>query len=436
VAHGSPAGLGTGGDPAGAGEERSSPQGSSARGPTEPGQTEQSQIEERGPAGIYRLALLWLIGADLRMAVLALPPVLPEIQKQFGLSETATGALTSLPVLVLALAAVVGSVAVARLGPRMALVLGLLIVGFASGARGLGGVAALFVASIVLGIGIAILQPTMPSIAKAWFATRVSFATSVYSNGIVVGEAVAASLTLALVVPLTGSWERALAAWGLPAFLAAALLAMPFARVPARISTERVRWWPHWADPVLWRTGLLQGGGSVLYFGTNAFLPTQLHAVGHPGLVGPCLAALNTSQLAASFIVAAVARRGARPHYLLAICGAGAIVGLAGIVLAPGPLAIVGSAVVGICSAVSFIVALALPALLAGRDEVHRLAAGMTSIAYFLAFVFPLLGGVAWQVSGQPAAAFIPSALGACLFGTVLLWPGRSISVRLAVRID
>jgi MFS transporter, CP family, cyanate transporter len=72
------------------------------------------------------------------MAVLALPPVLPDIQRQLHLSETAIGALTNLPVLMLALGAVLGSAAVARLGPRFSLVVGLVIVGAASGARGMG----------------------------------------------------------------------------------------------------------------------------------------------------------------------------------------------------------------------------------------------------------------------------------------------------------
>jgi MFS transporter, CP family, cyanate transporter len=392
---------------------------------------------------LFRLALLWLIGADLRMAVLALPPVLPQIQHQLGLSETAVGALTSLPVLLLALAAVLGSIAVARLGPRSALVLGLLVVGAASGARGLGGTAGLFGASIALGLGIAVLQPTMPSIARTWFPAKVAFATSLYSNGIVVGEALAASLTLALVVPLTGSWQGALAAWGLPAFVAAALLASRFAHVPVAASRrggaaleEPVRWWPGWTEAVTWRAGLLQGGSSVVYFGTNAFLATQLHAVGHPGLVGPCLAALNTSQLAGSFIIGYAARRGARPHYLLAVSAALAVLGLAGIVFAPGPWAVVGSAVVGVCSAVGFIVSLALPALLAGHNDVHRLAAGMSGIAYFLAFVFPLLGGALWQLTGDPGFAFVPAVMGACLFGTVMFWPGPSIRVQLAIRIQ
>ena len=128
---------------------------------------------EREPPALYRLGLLWFIGADLRMAVLALPPVLPDIQRQLRLSETAIGALTTLPVLVLALGAVAGSAAVARLGPRITLIVGLVIVGVSSGARGLGGAVWLFLASVTLGIGIAILQPTMPSITKAWFAARV-----------------------------------------------------------------------------------------------------------------------------------------------------------------------------------------------------------------------------------------------------------------------
>ncbi len=66
----------------------------------------------------------------------------------------------------------------------------------------------------------------------------------------------------------------------------------------------------------------------------------------------------------------------------------------------------------------------------------HRLAAGMTTIGYLSAFLFPLAGGVAWQVTGSSALAFVPEAIGALLFGTVLVWPGRSIGPRLAVRIQ
>ncbi|HTW06899.1 MAG TPA: MFS transporter, partial [Acidimicrobiales bacterium] len=170
------------------------------------------------------MGLLWLVGADLRMAVLALPPVLANIQQQLHLSEGMVGTLTSLPVLLLALGAVVGSVTVAHWGPRRVLVVGLVVVGVASAGRAFGGLAGLLTASVLLGLGIAVLQPTMPSITRAWFPRRVGLATAVYSNGIVVGEAAAASLTIPLLLPLAGSWRVVLGLWGAPALVAAALV--------------------------------------------------------------------------------------------------------------------------------------------------------------------------------------------------------------------
>jgi CP family cyanate transporter-like MFS transporter len=386
--------------------------------------------------GVARFAFLWLAGADLRMAVLALPPLMPQLRREFHLSEGTVGMLTSLPVLVLALGAVAGSAAVARLGARRALALGLVVAGCASALRGFGGVAGLFGASVVLGAGIATMQPTMPSVAQAWFPSAVGVATSIYGNGMVVGEAVAASLTLPLVLPFVGSWRAALAAWGVPALVAAALLAAPFARVRSlRLPGEHQRWWPDWSHALTWRVGVLQGGGSVLYFGTNAFVATYLHAVGQPGLVTACLAALNTSQLGASVIVAALARRTARPHGVLAASGVVAFGGLVGLVASPAQFAIVGCALAGLCSAVCFVVALSLPPMLADPGDVHRMAAGVLTIGYVAAFVFPLAGGYAWDVTGRPALAFVPAFAAALVFGSVLFWPGKGARELARVRI-
>src|SRR5579875_3005201 len=83
-----------------------------------------------------RLALLWLAGADLRLTMLAVPPVLPLIHRDLALSEKAIGALSGLPVLLLGLAAVPGSLLIARLGPRRAAIAALLLIAAASAARG------------------------------------------------------------------------------------------------------------------------------------------------------------------------------------------------------------------------------------------------------------------------------------------------------------
>jgi len=85
---------------------------------------------------LLSLILLWLAGAGLRLTVLAVPPVLPFIHDDLHLSETQVGILTGLPSLLFALAAVPGSLLIARLGPVTALAIGLLLDGVASGLRG------------------------------------------------------------------------------------------------------------------------------------------------------------------------------------------------------------------------------------------------------------------------------------------------------------
>ena len=380
---------------------------------------------QRPPFFVLRLAMLWLVAANLRSVVLALPPVLPIVHRQLGLSEAEVGLLTTLPVLLLGAGAVLGSAAVELLGARRTIFVGLLAVGASSAVRGAGGTFALFGGSVLLGLSISLIQPVIPSIAQAWFGARVGFATAVYSNGFMAGEAVAASVTLAFVVPFGGSWQGALALWGVPCGLVALLFLLP-AGVVRNLSSERGHaerqgWALDLRDPWLWRLGLFQAGGSALYFGTNAFLPTELHAVGHAGLVSPCLAALNISQLGAALVVGVLAHRKAPTRPVMVGCALVAAVGLALVAFLPGPAAVVGSGVIGISSACAFVVALALPPLVATPSSVHRLSAGMFTVGYVGASLVPLLGGVLWDATGQPRTAFLPGAIGVALIAGALL---------------
>ena len=114
------------------------------------------------------LALLWLSGAALRMTVLAVPPLLPLIHADLDLSETEIGTLAGLPALLFAAAAVPGSLIIARFGARPALIAGLLVTALASAARGAAAnVAMLFAATIVMGGGIAVMQPALPPLVRA-----------------------------------------------------------------------------------------------------------------------------------------------------------------------------------------------------------------------------------------------------------------------------
>jgi len=81
------------------------------------------------------LLLLWLAGIGLRLTILAVPPVLAMIRDDFGLSATEVGLLSSIPPALFAIAALAGSLLVARLGVTVALVGGLVLVAAGSALR-------------------------------------------------------------------------------------------------------------------------------------------------------------------------------------------------------------------------------------------------------------------------------------------------------------
>src|SRR6202043_2110180 len=85
---------------------------------------------------IRLMFVLWLAGVAMRMTILAMPPVIPLVHAELHMSETQVGLLVGLPLALFALAAVPGSLLVARIGAKRAVVLGMAIAGIASGARG------------------------------------------------------------------------------------------------------------------------------------------------------------------------------------------------------------------------------------------------------------------------------------------------------------
>jgi CP family cyanate transporter-like MFS transporter len=368
----------------------------------------------------WRLVLLWLMGIDLRLTILAVPPVLPLIHRDLALDEKSVAVLTGLPVLVFGLGAVPGSLLIARIGAARAAIAGLVAVGVASALRGVGpSVPMLFAMTLVMGVGVSVMQPSLPALVSLWQPQRVALATAAYANGLLIGEMLSASLTIPLVLPLVGgSWEWSFVVWAVPVLITALLPGFATSSAAAP-SAARRRWWPDWRDKRTWQLGLAQGGGSALYFGCNAFIPDYLHAIGQPDLVNACLTALNAGQLPASLLLLVVARHLAGRKEPLVAAALVAFLCLAGL-LAPVPAVMIASAaVMGFAAAFVLILTLALPPMLAPADDVHRLSAGMLAIGYTLSFIVPYIGGAAWDATQLAPTAFLPSALGALVLVVV-----------------
>jgi len=360
---------------------------------------------------VRALLLLWLAGTCLRITVLAIPPVIPQIHADLGLGQAAVGALTSLPVLLFAFAAVPGALLVSRLGAARTLTLGLFVTAIAGALRALSlDAVALFATTFAMGAGIAVMQPALPTVVREWLPERVALGIATYSNGLLVGEAISASLTIPWALPLVnGDWRRSLAVWSLPvlaiAFLSLARPRPVHARAPGSVPR---RWWPDWHDPLTWAVGLLAGYASSLYFAVNAFLPDLLVARGRGDLLNDALSALNWTQLPASFLMIAYGRRLTMRRWPFLALGAISLTAILGMVAMPAASIVAWAGVLGFCNAFLLVLTLAMPPLMAAPEDVPRLSAAMLLIAYLIAFAMPIVGGYAWDASREPAAAFVP----------------------------
>lgn len=371
------------------------------------------------------LLLLWLAGIGTRLTILAVPPVIPLIRGDLGLSETDVGVLSGLPPVLFAFAAIPGSLLIARLGALRTLVAGLLICAAGSALRSASpDLSILDLTTIAAGFGVSIMHVALPPIVRDWLPRRIPLATAVYTNGLIIGEIVPVAMMLPLVMPLAGgSWRIGLLVWVAPLVLFALVIVAFAPRVSQAQEAANLprRWWPDWRNGTVWRLGLMLGCVNSMYFGTNAFLPDYVHALNRPDLVSPGLTALNLGQLPASLLLLATAERMQRrawPYVTIAVL---CLIGYVGIFSGIGLWIVAGCGLVGFAAAGVLVLILALPPLLSAPEDVHRTTAAMFTISYSCAIVIPTVSGVGWDATHIPSVAFIPLAMCTLLLASLAL---------------
>lgn len=370
------------------------------------------------------LALLWLAGLGLRLPVLAIPPVLPLMQADLGLTGTHIGILNGLPIFLFAAAALPGALLIARFGAINAVIVGLLTAGIAGSLRGFAdGLGWLYLTTVLMGAGIAFMQPAMPALVRAWTPERIGFSTALYTNGLLVGEVVPVALTVPFVLPLVdGSWRGSLVFWGVPMIVIAGLMLFaPRASASAAIPSRR--WWPDWRDSLIWRLGFILSSVNGVYFCANAFIPGYLTSRGRPDLVSISLTALNLAQLPASAIMLMVAGRFERRAWPMVVTGILMLVSIIGIAFSASGWTVAWAALLGFVGAATLTIGFALPAMVSAPEDVGRVSAAMFTISYTMAMITSVVSGAVWDFAGDPRWAFLPIALSilpqVLLIGTV-----------------
>lgn len=375
---------------------------------------EKSEADASRGRLVRLMFVLFLAGITLRMTILAMPPVIPLVHDELHLSETQVGLLVGLPLALFAIAAVPGSLLIARIGAQLAVLVGMVIAGAASGARGAAiDVWTLYAAATATGLGVAIMQPGMPTLVREWLPGRVGLGTIAYTSGMLVGAMISSATTIPYVLPaLGGSWRADMVFWAVPALLIAPVFHL---LSPARSDQQTApiatsgRWWPDWNKPLIWLLGLTLGSNNSAFFGTNAFIGDYLASQGKSQLFGPAVAWLNGVEIAAPFILLAMADRFERRAWPFLLFGPLLLASFVAFIFVQSTLAIlVAAGLVGFTTAITFPAALALPALFSAPGDVARTSAGMFTISYTFGIAVPTISGALWDLTGKPWTAFLP----------------------------
>jgi MFS transporter, CP family, cyanate transporter len=366
------------------------------------------------PNRIGTLAVLWLAGLYLRLPILVAPPLAPLIGVELDLNQSQTGALTTVPVLMLSLGALPGSFFIARFGARLALSFALVLLALASAARGLAPPAfVLFGSTVLLGFAVAVMQPALPVLVGQWCRGNLALGSAVYMNGMLMGEFIGAGLTLPFLLPLLeGDWRATLVVWSLPALLVAALVQLwhRSGERPTPLADPAGALNP--AAPVptrgAWSLGIMLGAASAGFFGTNAYMGTVLEDRGRLDLLPQALFWFNATQVAGSLLMLALGRYLVGLRWPVIASAIGVLLGLVGFAFGGGWVALVAVLILGLATCLQLILMVSLVPQVASGSAAARLAAGMFAVGYLLGFLVPLAGGILADATGMARLSLLP----------------------------
>jgi MFS transporter, CP family, cyanate transporter len=369
---------------------------------------------------ILRAMPLFFVAMTLRPLTTSVGPVLPEIRQDFALSATAGSLLSTLPILMFGIGALLVPRLLHRVSPNRAITISLLALAIGGNLRLLPFVVVLYLGTIIIGLGVAVGNVVPSLIARRDFPTRIGGVMGMVAGAISFSAAVAALITYPLATQL-GSWREALAVWAILPLIV--FIIWQFYRNPSTKDVPLAT--PHnmkalLRNPLAWSLTFYFGFQSINFHSMNTWLPTILREAGtDPVTAGNQLALLVLIGLPTGLFVPPLA---ARFTSQVGLCVAFVVI------FAVGLVGIYSFAIYGLWPAAtwlwvfllgvglgsSFPLALTLVLLRSGSPETSRdLGSFMQGGGYLISASGPLVMGFLRDVTNSWSAAFI--ALGIAL---------------------
>ncbi len=165
----------------------------------------------------YRFAVeaaVWLLNFSMGMSFFAVSPLFPLIEESYGTSSAAVSLLIGASSLVVALALVPAGVVAARVGSRLALAAGGLLMATVALAPLAPGFEALLATRVLFALGAAVTLGAAPAVVMRWFPRRE---LPIVNGANIVAQSLGVTTALVVAAPLADAlgWQGALLATGM-----------------------------------------------------------------------------------------------------------------------------------------------------------------------------------------------------------------------------
>lgn len=366
-------------------------------------------------SGLLVVALL-LVALNLRPLMAAISPLLGAIQVSTGLIDTQASLLTTLPIFVMGVFALLGAYMQRLISEKDGILLSILLIAAACLSRfWFNSGIALILTAVVGGMGIALAQVLIPAFIKRHAPQKAGSLMGLYTTAIMGG----AAITAAVVSPLAISfgWQVLLALLAVPALVAGIIWYISTRNISS-VKTATTAKLPIKSKRA-WLLMLFFGIGTAAYTLVLAWLPPYFTQLGwSPNQSGFLLSAVTLCEVATGLTLSAVIHRFPDRRKLLWLVLTVLLIGLLLLIYVPNQMIVPTVIMLGIGIGALFPLTLIVAMdHVQSPSQVGTLLGFVQGGGYILASFMPLVAGIVREHSNQ-----LTQAWQIMLVGVVVLW--------------
>ena len=230
-----------------------------------------------------------LLAANMRMTYTGIGTLVPLIRADLGMSATAAGMISTVPILVFAFVCPMSSIIGRRVGIGRMIEAGIILIFAGSVLRAVLGTFGLFAGTIVLSVGVGVMNALMMALIKLRFPEKAGIMTSAYTTTM----AVTAAISIGANVPIANhiGWRGCLAMWGMVSLVTSFVWgrqANAHENNGAAGSGQGSPMIKVIKSPKAWALLIFMGTQSMMFYNITAWLPTILisRGMGHEAAAG------------------------------------------------------------------------------------------------------------------------------------------------------